>query len=525
MGAVFRKAIDILNREFPIFTGRVLDIGPPIMDASIPTACIATNKEDRSFTFRFNPDFAKSLTAEELAFVMAHEALHVLRNDPKVMMSGEYDDIPLLNQAMDCIINDSLVNARLGKMPEGGCAGPAMVGKDCSKSSVREVYDALAAKRDEKGREKQEDGEPGEGGSSSSGSGDDDGSKATGSHDWDDDTAAAAERFANPGEDDGDTAGHVYGGAWKHAERHPIEEGDVARLDLHAMLNELDPDIVLEHGAGPKQRKDWRMPARRYAGLAQRGTFIPATRDWKDARAMTTKKYQIVVGCDISGSVDSASLRVFSKLLSALPTDYAEFVFVAVASGAIEMDDEARRDVTERNVQVRAAVNGQVIRENGRSWRPDYPVGGGDGMPYYYRNRADWGLPNTREDIAELLLMAPELSGSDMALNRGIEAEALQCWIMDAVKRGRLEKYPRAVLFISDMGTCLTLASREQAARWLCVYNHDGRVPRWRYDVTKPELRLRQSRTQRTNTSGGQPHGNCKLSVRQMRALSEWLRR
>lgn len=83
-----------------------------------------------------NPETFLNLSLPERAFVLAHEVVHNVYNDPaltyRLSKAGElvYPDghkIPFDNEqfqhAMDYRINAALVNSRIGKMPEGEWAG------------------------------------------------------------------------------------------------------------------------------------------------------------------------------------------------------------------------------------------------------------------------------------------------------------------------------------------------------------------------------------------------------------------
>ena len=87
-------------------------------DESIPT--MATNGE----SIRFNPKWTESLTLAEVTFVLAHETLHCIFQH---MHRREDRNANRWNIAADYVINDVLVNERVGKMPSGGLLDPALV--------------------------------------------------------------------------------------------------------------------------------------------------------------------------------------------------------------------------------------------------------------------------------------------------------------------------------------------------------------------------------------------------------------
>ncbi len=95
------------------------------------------------FLYLFNPDFAGSLTVEEIAFIQAHETMHILLGH--LDLHKEFENPKAFNVAADIVINDLLVNEGLTP-PAGACLGPVLLGYDCSALTVHEVYDALLAK-------------------------------------------------------------------------------------------------------------------------------------------------------------------------------------------------------------------------------------------------------------------------------------------------------------------------------------------------------------------------------------------
>jgi predicted metal-dependent peptidase len=72
----------------------------PRITKAIPTAGVGANKFG-GVEFFFNPNFIESLTVEELAFVMAHEAMHVLADHIKVRKPNHM----LWNICCDVIVN------------------------------------------------------------------------------------------------------------------------------------------------------------------------------------------------------------------------------------------------------------------------------------------------------------------------------------------------------------------------------------------------------------------------------------
>lgn len=108
-------------------------------DAGIPT--FATNGDE----IRYNPNFLETLTEAEITFVLAHEVLHVAllhmtrrgQRDPKGW-----------NIAADYVINETLAQEGIGRMPKGGLRDSALVAK--GGGTAEGVYSVIAQEQEEK---------------------------------------------------------------------------------------------------------------------------------------------------------------------------------------------------------------------------------------------------------------------------------------------------------------------------------------------------------------------------------------
>lgn len=95
----------ILEKYDTIFY-KIWDMGKPIMDKSIPTACVGFDKKGNFIAFRFNPDFYNELSTYEKAFVVAHESLHIILNHGKRLQPNAFID----NIAKDIAIHEIMFN-------------------------------------------------------------------------------------------------------------------------------------------------------------------------------------------------------------------------------------------------------------------------------------------------------------------------------------------------------------------------------------------------------------------------------
>lgn len=85
------------------------DMGLPTFSRDIPTAAVGFHPKDgRFFGYYWNPEFYDSLDDYSRAFIIGHEALHILFNHG--LRHKDKDNKDLANIAQDIIINHTLVN-------------------------------------------------------------------------------------------------------------------------------------------------------------------------------------------------------------------------------------------------------------------------------------------------------------------------------------------------------------------------------------------------------------------------------
>jgi predicted metal-dependent peptidase len=203
--AHYRGAFDWLDNNYAYFVTNVLSIGRPAWTSEIPTAAVGLQEAEENykkakvgqrhetdFEFLFNPAFASKLDTRTMAFVLAHEAMHISLNhlklsdrwldkDERKRLIDKYqawrrhegerltrDEIKSmveqqqiakrLNFAMDAVINDYLAQAGFhvdGFVNKDGkpCAirGESLIGEDCAFLTVTEVMDRLEDQEEEQG--------------------------------------------------------------------------------------------------------------------------------------------------------------------------------------------------------------------------------------------------------------------------------------------------------------------------------------------------------------------------------------
>lgn len=94
------------------FVGSVALNMPMRLDDTIPTAC--TNGKE----IRFSPAFLDTLTDEQVTFLVAHECFHPMLEH---VYRRQGRDPMKWNKAADYVINQLLIDEKIGKFIEGGC--------------------------------------------------------------------------------------------------------------------------------------------------------------------------------------------------------------------------------------------------------------------------------------------------------------------------------------------------------------------------------------------------------------------
>jgi hypothetical protein len=351
----WREAIDYLDENFAFFLTHVLNLGRPVWDSSQRTAAVGlpmgANMED--FIFMFNPTFAALLEPEELAFVAAHETLHVLLNHLKLLDTGKakgrFLDPQKFNVAADCVINDYLVQQGFepGRVGDFGMFGQKVVGYNCANSTVSAVYvdipDELS--EDDQGGE----GDGGDGGAlgkylEGSGPG-----SITGGHDWLHDPedaakqSAAAEKIGadTPGvpqdvEDMRDDDGKPGAGPGSEAGamRRFVESKGVS-MRWAELLRQVNPDFF--KSGGPRTRPSYHRTRRKLMGVIQGYPdmgVLPVEREPFHHKGETPS---IVLFMDGSGSC-SDWIQNFATLAKSVPPDKLHLRAWSFSTYAIPFD-------------------------------------------------------------------------------------------------------------------------------------------------------------------------------------------
>jgi predicted metal-dependent peptidase len=136
------EALSALIARQPFFAVYMLDMMEIVETESIPTA--ATD----SVHIFVNPGWFNKMTIKERMFVLCHEILHGIMQHPERM--GLYANLTVgpdlkswnqekFNHAADYVINQALVDAKVGDMPIGGLINPQITAAEL----VDDVYQKI----------------------------------------------------------------------------------------------------------------------------------------------------------------------------------------------------------------------------------------------------------------------------------------------------------------------------------------------------------------------------------------------
>lgn len=266
----FQKAKSLLMLDHPFF-GSSVARRPIVWTDAIPTACMSAAGQ-----ISINPDFASPLTVKQLQFLLAHEAMHYMLSHS---LRRKHRDPKAWNIAADKVINDTLIDAKVGEFIDGG-----VTMRDARNYAAEELYD------------ESDQGQDG------------DGPGGTGSD------------IGDPVDDDGNPMDD----AQQHEQeaRAKIETLQAAKVakamgKLPAGLERLIEELVavhtpwheiLERFMVARQKDDfsWANPNRRFIG---QGIYIPG-------QNYAPKMGEVVIGVDTSGSIGQRELGEFNAHVS-----------------------------------------------------------------------------------------------------------------------------------------------------------------------------------------------------------------
>lgn len=295
------KAKSLLILDHPFF-GMAVTRRPIIYTGSVPTAAMAATGQ-----MYINPVFIETggandgpMTVKQIMFLLAHEALHYMLSHS---LRRGHRDPKAWNVACDKVINDTLIDAKVGDFIEGGINFRG--GKDYA---AEELYD------------ENEDG----GGDGPGGTGNDVGSPVDANGNALDDSQIHQLQAQAKIETIQCAKAAKATGKLPASIARMVDELVNVKTPWHEILERFMVSKI-------KDGYSWTRPNRRFIGA---NVYLPGT-DYKP------KMGEVVIGVDTSGSIGQAELNLFGGHLNRiLETCNPEKVTVIYCDAAVAHVDE-----------------------------------------------------------------------------------------------------------------------------------------------------------------------------------------
>lgn len=391
----YQEAFAYLNYNYETFAMIVSKIGRPVEDTRQSTAFVALD-ENGKFMFHMNPNFFDTLETEEKAFVVAHEASHVLYDHLTARKDPHYTNDHAYMLATECHVNDALI--AMGMVgPDDKVTGESVLEMSTAGMRFRDIYDLIVEKMEDENQD-QEDIQNLLDMLSDMCSEHDHLAEMDLSEEETQALDAARNQIiieiiiddnidyeeSNEGdnaplglpEDVADAAN-----ADQHEKISSLEPGnsgdtEVSKTDLaeqHGVeidfidfLEKINPELVAtnEGKQGVIPQPSFRVPNTRYLSLTNAAMPVWDNDDYSDLSDEEDGKGKeiIVFALDFSGSVDRRMAKVMEKLMGVIPLDKAEIYACTFSDRAIEYIPGQEGQVTAAGGTDFGAVTGFVDR-------------------------------------------------------------------------------------------------------------------------------------------------------------------
>ena len=291
------KAKSLLILDHPFF-GTAVTKRPIIYTDAVPTAAMSATGQ-----IYLNPVWCEPLTVRQLMFLLAHEAMHYMLSHS---LRRKHRDASAWNVAADKVINDTLIDAKVGDFIDGGVTLDG-----ARNNAAEELYDEADI-----------------GGSGPGGIGDDIGDPTDdGGQPLDDSQVHQLEAQAKIEAIQSAKAAKAVGKL----------PGSIERI-IDEMINVTTPwHDILERFMQSKVKDgySWQRPNRRFVGA---GTYLPGV-DY------TPRMGEIIIALDTSGSIGQAEINMFNGHINRiLHTCMPEKVHVIYCDYSINQIDEYTPD-------------------------------------------------------------------------------------------------------------------------------------------------------------------------------------
>jgi len=472
----YNKGIEWLDWNYSYFLTHVLKIGRPMPTHSIPTAAVAAKiGKETDFEFLFNEEFAAKLDTPSMAFILAHETMHIILNHLKLQrnfvdvnafrvaqdkgmrnMTKEERkgamkakrDAMLFNIAADCVINDYLYEG--GMYENSGvplCRGQEWIGENAAFLTVTDVYERIKKQTEDQQQDQDSEGENGEGGSGFVMA---DGSMGEysefDSHNWmlsdeeidkladaidklidkiDEQTGLPQDLIDKAIEEQGkNTAG-------QQSLQDSMQAGNQdAAMDMFArdhgvnmawvrLLNDLDPDMFKQPGIAPPMIPSFHNRRRKLMANDFKKVHLPVYRKEERREDKAKEIPSIVLALDVSGSIGAGDANRFVSLAMTIPRDRVK-VFPCVFQEnyqKIDLDDPKFRQGGGTNFNAIANFINNEVKPELKGKSPKAVVVITDGQADMAPNL--WPAPEERDGWLWLISPADRSRGARVIANVG----------------------------------------------------------------------------------------------------------
>lgn len=375
--AKFREGLEELLFVSPEYGSLARAMGAPVFDESQQTAYVTY--DGTAIMFAFNPDFIMTLSVEETAAVILHEAHHViLKHLEEAKDIVQFPDHDARIKAHECIINDTIKEVFEMTLPGGIMFGEDLLGESCANKLTKPVYDKFAQKNEAEDSEQgQDDSDENSENESGGGQSQDDAESDS------EEGAGGSESGGQPGQGDSFACGGVIvsdecadsfadaiedliGDAAKNQKEDVDEFKDkltdsrdsgggfspngvtgtqyldstAEKLNWKHLLGKINPKVLEAGRRRRKVRNNWTTPNRRLRSVYPK-VILPVServKPKKDDKGDTLPVF--IVALDLSGSIPRHLVNTLKSMIEDIPSDMIRAFPCTWSSQLVPFDPE-----------------------------------------------------------------------------------------------------------------------------------------------------------------------------------------
>jgi len=384
----YMRGLDALYDYAPYFYRIMRFLGIPAENPQIATAQVSYDPYQKKILFEINPALISDMDDEQVGFVIAHEAYHVLlRHLMEIQDTQDYPDQGTLIIAHEAIVNDTVQNVL-------GLDAPAMdiifgdkYGADFSGFSTREAYDWIhqdsenddsGSDGDDESQDNENDSDGNNNDDTSQGQGTGNSSSANSPDDsenlphacggvvvpegYEDDFMKAVagslgdaiqdiksenedipDEMLDALEDLGDSMGiditKGYGIGSNNGSMFAGKMDDM-NLDWKMLIAEINPKVMTS--GGPKYKDSWTSPNRRMISVYPK-VIVPNRVRKKDSGDTGDETPTFILALDMSYSIPEYLIDGLANLADTVPDKFVKVLPITWADSVLEFDTQKKR--------------------------------------------------------------------------------------------------------------------------------------------------------------------------------------